>query len=328
MKTVKTQLVSIRGAIHLIAGALLIASSVSAFAQYPDRPVKVIQPFAAGGSGDNIQRLFAQKLSERTGKPFVVENKTGAGGRIGFDAAAKSRGDGYTLLAADPTYTVLPALYTLPWDHANDLIPVTIYARAPFALVVSAQSRFKSLREMLEFARANPGKLNFGTPGAGSIGHVVFESMLREARVTMTPVHYRGGSEALAAVMGNSIDVMVTGAPTIMGHLKSGKIAVLALTSHERWPGAEGIPTVVEQGVKVASYVWFGLMAPKGTPQPVVDFLHQQVVAILQDPATKDALAAQGVQGSGMPPAELGRLLTEDTKLWGQVISAAKITAE
>ncbi len=325
----KNGLVKTGGAVRLVASVLLAVSSACAFADYPDRPVKVIVPFAAGGSGDNIQRLFAQKISERVGKPFIVENRTGAGGRVGYDAAAKSRGDGYTLVGADPTYAYMPALYgKLPWDHANDLIPVTMYARAPFAIVTGSQSRFKTLRELIDHARANPGKLTFGTPGAGTVGHVVFETMLREANVTMTHVPYRGGSEALAAVMGNSIDVMVTGGPTVMGQLKNGKILVLAMTSQERWPGAEAIPTVVEQGVKLVSYLWYGLMAPKGTPQPVVDFLYQQVAAILQDPATKESLVTQGVQGAVVSPAELGRILQDDAKVWGQIVKDAKISAE
>jgi tripartite-type tricarboxylate transporter receptor subunit TctC len=188
--------------------------SATALAQYPERPVRVINPFAAGGSGDNIQRLFAQKIAERTGKSFIVENRTGAGGRVGYEAVAKSPGDGYTLVAADPTYAVMPALFgNLPWDHARDLVPVTMYARAPFAIVTSTQSRFKTLRDVIDFARANPGKVNFGTPGAGTIGHVLFETMLREVKVTMTHVPYRGGADALAAVLSNTIDVMVTGGP-------------------------------------------------------------------------------------------------------------------
>jgi tripartite-type tricarboxylate transporter receptor subunit TctC len=320
---------SIRSAVRFIAGLLLLAGGACAFAQYPERPVKIVFPFAAGGSGDNIHRLFAQKLSERTGKPFVVENKTGAGGRIAYDAVAKSRPDGYTLVGVDPGYAVLRALYgKLSWDHANDLVPVTMYARTPFAIVVSPQSRFKTMRELLEYAQANPGKLTFGTPGTGSIGHVVFETMLREAKVTMTHVPYRGGSEALAAVMGNSIDLMVTGAPTITGHMKSGRVTVLAVTSQERWAAGETVPTLVEQGVNVVSYLWVGLMAPKGTPQPVIDYLHRQVVAILQDPAMKDALQAQGVQGAGLPAVEVGRQLREDGKVWEDVVRAAKISTD
>jgi len=312
-----------------IAGLALALCSFAALAQYPDKPVKIINPFAAGGSGDTMQRLFAQKLTERTGKPFVVENKTGAGGRIAYDFVAKSRGDGYTLVAADPGYGVLPALYgKLAWDPAGDLIPVTMYARTPFALVVSPQSRFKTFKELLDHARANPGTMTFGTPGAGSIGHVVLETVLREANVSMTHVPYKGGSEALAAVMSNAIDLMVTGAPTVTGHVKSGKIVLLATTGQTRWSAAENVPTLLEQGVNTSSYLWFGLMAPKGTPAAVVDTLHQNVVAVPQDPAMKEALAAQGAQGVGMPPAELGNRMRDDARLWAQVVRAAKINAD
>ena len=319
----------IQAAACLVAAALLVATTTTASAEYPERPVKIINPFAVGGSGDTMQRLFAQKLSERTGKQFIVEPKTGAGGRIAYDFVAKSRADGYTLVGADPGYAVLGALYAkLPWDHANDLVPVTMYARAPFAILVSPQSRFKTLGQLLDYARANPGKITYGSPGTGTIGHFVMELVQREANVTLTHVPYKGGSEALVALMGNTIDLMVTGAPTVTGQVKSGAVVLLALTSQNRWPGADGVPTLVEQGVNVATYLWFGLMAPKGTPQSVVDYLHQQVVGALEDPRTKEALQAQGVQGVGTSPAEMGRLLREDSKAWTQVVQTAKISTE
>ncbi|VTU45380.1 Argininosuccinate lyase (plasmid) [Variovorax sp. SRS16] len=310
-------------------GALLLATSSAVLAQYPERPVKIVNPFAVGGSVDTLQRLFAQKLSERTGQRFIVENKTGAGGRIGYDYVAKSRGDGYTLVAGDPGYAVLGALYPkLPWDHANDLVPVTTFARAPFAIVTNPQSRFKTLPALLAYARANPGKVTYGSPGTGTLGHFVMEAIQREAKVTLTHVPYKGGSDALAAVMGNNVDIVVTGIPTIVGQMKNGLIVVLATTSENRWPGAERVPTMVEQGVNVATYFWYGLMAPKGTPGPTVDFLYQQVVNILKDPATKEALDAQGVEGSAMKPAELANLVREETKRWTEVVRSGKISVE
>lgn len=299
-----------------------------AAAQYPDRPVKIIVPFAAGGSGDVIQRLFAQRLSDRTGKPFVVENRTGAGGRIGYTAVAKSTGDGYTLVSSDPGYGVLSALYSpLPWDPETDLVPVTIYAQTPFAIVTGAQSKFSSFKEVLEYAKANPGKLTFGTSGAGSIGHVVIEKILKDAKVSMIHVPYRGGGEALTAVMGGSIDLTVTGAPTVVGSIKSGKIKMLATTGQSRWPNPDGSPTLVEQGVNTVTYLWYGLMAPKGTPTTVLDTLHQHAVAMLQEPEIKDALVAQGVQGVGMSPADMDKLMRQEAKQWKQVVQDAKISA-
>lgn len=313
----------------LSALALLAATLASAAAEYPDRPVKIINPFSVGGSGDIMQRLFAQKLSERTGKTFLVENKTGASGRIGYDAVAKSTGDGYTLVASDATYTILPGLYgKLPWDPAADLIPITMYARAPFVLVVQPQSRFKSLKDLLQFAKSNPGKVNFGSAGAGSINHLVMEMVAREAGVTITHIPYKGMGDALNGLLGGSIDVMATGMPTVIGHIKSGKVLPLGHTGQKRWYATPDVPTVAEQGVDVVTYTWFGLMAPKGTPKPVVDYLHQNVVKLLEDPAMKPVLETQGVEGSGMSPTEFGRMLREDTRRWADIVRTGKITAE
>lgn len=314
---------------NLIASFALVGAAFSAFADYPDRPVKVINPFAVGGAGDIIQRLFAQKLTERTGKTFLVENKTGAGGRIGYDAVAKSRNDGYTLVASDTGYSVLAALFgKLPWDHENDLVPVTVYARTPFSLVTNVQSRFRTLPELLEYARANPGKVNYGTAGTGSIPHVAMETIQREAGVKMQHVPFRSGGEALAALLGNSIDLLITGVPTAVGAVKNGQINVLAVTSRERWPALDRVPTLMEQGVKFNTYLWFGLMAPKGTPKPVIDYLHQQVVNAIADPRVKENLAAQGVVGWGAAPTEMARLIQDETKLWTQTVREQKITPE
>jgi len=318
-----------RTAAGLAAGLVLLAGSSQALAQYPDRPVRIINPYGPGGSGDNIQRLFAQKLAERTGKTFIVELKTGASGRISYEYVAKSRPDGYTLVATDPGYSILPAVFAkLPWDHATDLVPVTMYARTPHAVVVHAQSRFKSLADALQYARANPGKVTFGHSGAGTTGFVLMQQMMRDAKVNLTHVPFKSGAEVLGALMSNSVDLMVTGAPTIMGPMKGGTVRVLAMTSEQRWPGAENVPTMVEQGVNVVNYLWFGLMAPKGTPQSVVDYLHGHVTAVLENPAMKEALLAQAAQGVGMAPGELARLMQEDARSWGQILKATNITAE
>jgi tripartite-type tricarboxylate transporter receptor subunit TctC len=318
-----------RAAASLAAGLVLLAGGSVALAEYPDRPVRIINPYGPGGSGDNIQRLFAQKLSERTGKTFVVELKPGASGRISYEYVAKSPPDGYTLVAADPGYSILPAVFSkLTWDHANDLVPVTMYARTPQALVVLPQSRFKSMADLVDYARANPGKVTFGHSGAATTGFVLMQQFMRDAKVSLTHVPYKSGAEALTALMSNSVDLMVTGAPTIMPFMNGGKARVLAMTSERRWPGAESVPTMVEQGVNVVSYLWFGLMAPKGTPQSVVDYLHPHVVAVLEEPSVKEALQAQAAQAVGMPAAELRRVMQEDAKSWSQVLKAANITAE
>jgi tripartite-type tricarboxylate transporter receptor subunit TctC len=318
-----------RAAFAAAAALALLSAVAPARAEYPERPVRIVNPYGPGGSGDTIQRLFAQKLSERTGRTFFVELKTGAAGRIAYETVAKSPADGYTLVASDPGYSILPAMFSkLTWDHGGDLVPVTILARTPHAVAAHPQSRFKSLDDVVQYARSNPGKVTFGHSGAGTTGFVLMQQFMREAKINLTHVPYKSGGEALGAVMSNSVDLMVTGLPTLIGQIKGGSMRVLAVTSEQRWPGAESVPTMVEQGANVVLYLWFGLMAPKGTPPSVVSYLHGNVQALLQDPQVKEALLAQAAVGVGTPPDEMGRLMQEDVKAWGQVLRAANITAE
>lgn len=310
--------------------ALCAAAGVaSAQGQYPTKPVKIIVPFAVGGTGDIVARIVAQKLTERTGKTFVVDNKTGAGGRIGYEAAAKSPGDGYTLAATDATYTMLPALYgNLNWDQANDLIPVTISAQAPFVVVTNPAAQVKSLKELLDQAKADPGKINYGSAGVGSVNHVVTEMFVREARVTLTHVPYKGMGDALNGLLGGSLQLMITALPTAIGHIKGGKLVPLAVTSAKRSAAAPNVPTVSESGVPFVAANWFGLTAPKGTPKAVIDYLQQEVAKVLELPEVKEQLAAQGAEPSGISTEEFGRVLRDDTKRWGEVIRGARIKAE
>ncbi len=320
---------TVRAAGAFAAVLALLGASTQALAEYPDRPVKIINPYGPGGSGDNIQRLFASKLAERTGKTFIVELKTGASGRITYDYVAKSPADGYTLAASDPGYSILPAVFSkLPWDHTNDLVPVTIYARTSHALVAHPQGRFKTLNEMIDYARANPGKVTFGHSGAGTTGFVLMQQLMREAKVNLTHVPFKSGAEALGGMLSNSIDLFVTGTPTIMGQMKGGTVRVLAVTSEQRWPGAENVPTMKEQGFDVVNYLWFGLMAPKGTPPAVIDYLYKNVAALMDDPKVKEGLQAQAAQPIGMPPAEVARLMRDDARSWAQLLKAANVTPE
>lgn len=315
---------------QFLALIALSVTALSASAQYPDRPVKIINPFSVGGSGDAMQRLFSSKLAERTGKAFIVENKVGATGRIGYDFVAKSAPDGYTLVAGDATYTILPGLYgsKLTWDPANDLVPVTVYARTPFLLVVAPNSRFKTFKDLIQYAKVNPEKVAFGSAGSGSINHLVMEVVSREAKVNLTHIPYKGMGEALNGLLSGSVDVIATGVPTAIAQIKGGKVLPLVLTAEKRWPATPDVPTLQELGVNYATYSWFGMMAPKGTPKTVIDYLQQNVVKVLEDPATKPALEVQGVEGVGMSPTDFARMLRDDTKQWTETIRAAKVTVD
>lgn len=313
------------------AATLMFAVFAStATAQYPAKPVRIIVPFAAGGTGDIVARVVAQKISSGTGKAFVVENRTGAAGRIGYEAGAKSAGDGYTLVATDATYTMMPALYgSLPWDHANDLIAVTISAQAPFAIIVNPNVKAKSLPELLALAKASPGKLNYGSAGTGSVNHVVTELFKRAARVELTHVPYKGMGDAMTGLLTGSVEMMITAMPTVISHVKSGKALALAVTSAKRSAALPNIPAASEAGVPgfVASN-WFGLTAPKGTPKEAIDWLHQEVVKAISAADVKERFATLGAEPSGISPEEFGKVMRDDVQRWGEIIRAAKIKAE
>lgn len=304
--------------------------ATSASAQYPSKPIKVIVPFAAGGTGDIVARLVANKVSENTGKVIVVENKTGAGGRIGYDAAAKSPGDGYTFVATDGTYTMMPALYeNLPWDHANDLVPVTISAQAPFAVVAQPGARVQTLAELLKQAKAQPGSVKFGSAGAGSVNHIVTELFEREAGIDMLHVPYKGMGDAMTGLLSGTVDMVITAMPTAIGQVKGGRIVPLAVTSAKRSPALPDVPTVAEAGVPgFVTGNWFGLTAPKGTPKEAIDWMQREVAKAVHSPDIRDKLAAQGAEAVGITPDEHAKVMKDDAKRWGDLIRAAGIKAQ
>ena len=314
----------------LLFALLLVASALAVAAEYPSKPVKIIVPFAVGGTGDIVARTIALTMGKNTGAAFVVENRTGAGGRIGYEAGAKSAADGYTLVATDATYTMLPGLYgSLNWDQANDLVPVTISAQAPFVVIVGPDAKAKTLPELLAYAKVNPGKITYGSAGIGSVNHIVTELFKREAGIDITHVPYKGMGEAMTGLLSGTVDLIITALPTAIPHIKSGKAVPLAVTSAKRSSALPDVPTVVESGVpRYVAGNWFGLTAPKGTPKEAIDYIHREVVKALASPEVKERLAAQGAEGSGITPQEMGKMLVEDTKHWTQVIQSAGIKAE
>src|SRR6267378_3532191 len=301
---------SLRVAVLLLPAVL----ATTAAAQYPAKPVRILVPFAAGGVTDIVTRVVAQRMGAGSGGVFIVENKTGAGGRIAYEAGAKSAGDGYTLVAVDGAYPVLPAMYaSLPWDYASDLVPITISA----------------LAELLAQAKASPAKINYGSAGVGGANHVVTELFKRSAGIDLTHVPFRGMGDAMTGLMTGSVDVLITALPTAMSNLKGGRIVPLAVTSRERSKVLPGVPTASEAGVPgfVASN-WVGLTAPKGTPRNVIDWLHGEVVRALSAADVKERFDALGAEPSGINPEEFAQVLRDDARRWAEVIRAAGIKAE
>ena len=315
-----------RFAAMLAAGLFATAAA----AQYPTKPIRIVNPFAVGGGSDTVARIVAQRISEDSGKALIVENKTGAGGRIGYDAGAKSPADGYTLVLTDTTYTMMPALYaTLPWDHANDLIPVATLAQTPFVIMAAPNLKITSLAALIDYAKRNPGKVNFGSAGLGSVNQIVTELFMRETGVALTHVPYKGVGDAVIGMLTGSIELLIISVPGGAPHINNGKAVGLAVTSGHRSPALPNVSSAVEAGVpKLIAGNWFGLTAPKGTPAEVIEWVNRQVAGALTNPAVRERLLAQGAEPTISSPADFGRLMRSDTQRWSGVIKAANIKAE
>lgn len=293
---------------------------------WPSRPVRLVVPYAPGGTTDYAARQIAQKLTEQTGASFYVDNKAGASGTIGANFVAKAAPDGNTFLINDTTSAMLPHLFKkLPWEPA-DLVPVTTIVDAPLVLVVGASSPYKTVAALIEDARKNPGKLTFGSGGVGSSTHLGGELLKQNGKLELTHVPYKGAGEAMLGVVSGQVDVLVTAAPTAIPQVKGGKVRALLVTSPQRLAALPEAPTSAESGLKdFTATNWFGLAAPKGTPQPIIDKLQAEVKKALASPDLVKRFAEQGASPGGQSTADFGRFVQSQTQSWGQVIKAAGV---
>jgi tripartite-type tricarboxylate transporter receptor subunit TctC len=315
-------------AMKCAAVVLTVGFSTLSAADYPEKPGRLISPFAPGGIADIFARTVAQRIAEQTGKVFVVENRTGAGGRIGYEAGAKAAPDGYTFVITDVTYTMMPALYgSLPWNHA-DLVPVTLVAQMPFVIVVNANAKMTSLSELIAQAKANPNKINYGSAGIGSVNHVVTELFRRSGGVELTHVPYRGMGDAMTGLLTGTVNVLVTAMPTAMNNIKAGKVAALGVTAPRRAGAIPNVPTSAEAGVPLVASNWIGLTTPKGSPREAIDWMQKQVSTAVSTPEVRERIAAQGAEAQAMTTEEFAKLMQDEGRRWGEVIRSAKIKAE
>ena len=314
---------------RLLLALAFSSLSVAAPAQTASRPLRILVPFSAGGASDTYARIAALKITEQTGKPFVVENRTGAGGRICWETAARSTPDGTTAALIDATYTMLPGLYEkLPWDVAGDLVPAAMIVQTPFVIAVGAGSKLDSLAALIAEARARPGMLNFGSSGIGGVNHVVSELFKVNARVNLTHIPYKGMSDASVALQAGQIDLMIAASPTALGPIKGGKARGLAVSTAQRSAAFPGVPTALEQGVDYVVTNWFGFAFPRGTPKEAINALRDDVVRALAAPDVREKLAAQGAEPSSFTPEEFARFLKEDTRRWTELIRASGVRVE
>ena len=328
---------------RLIRRRLLITAAAVAFAPlpalaqsaWPNKPVRIVVPFAPAGTTDILARALAPELSRAFGQPFIIENKPGAGGNVGADLVAKS-GDGHTLLMGTVgTHAINPALYArMPYDHVKDFVPVTLVAGVPNVLVMNPAKAealgIKSVPDLIRVAKASPGKLNMASSGNGTSIHLAGELFKSMTGTYLVHFPYRGSGPALLDLMGGNMDLMFDNLPSAMPHIKAGKIKALAVTSAERSAALPELPTVAEagplKGFEASS--WFGLLAPAGTPAEVVNRLQQETAKALATPALKERLQAQGAVPSGMSPADFTKFIAAETKKWAAVVKASGATVD
>jgi tripartite-type tricarboxylate transporter receptor subunit TctC len=307
---------------------LALCTAVPAFSQpYPSKPVRFIVTFAAGGGTDLIARTVAPKVSEGLGQPVVVENRAGANGAIGADAVAKSAPDGYTVcVCAAGTLAVAPHLTKLPFDPLKDLTPVAQLANSPFVVTVNPGVKAESLRELIALAKAQPGKINFGSSGNGGSPHLSTELLKIMAGIDMVHVAYKGLGPGITDLLGGQIQLMLADVNLVVPHIKSGKLRALAVTGANRSPALPDVPTVAEAGVPgYVAGTWYAVLAPAGTPSPIVSRLSEEIRKALAMPEVRSALIAQGVEPAGSTPAQLASFLHDEHAKWGKVIREAKI---
>lgn len=313
----------------LLAATLLPLPAV-AQATWPTQPVKIVVPYATGGTVDFSARLIAQRLSEALGKSFVVENKPGATGTIGTQQVANAAPDGHTLLANDTSYAMLPALFTkLPWDHANGFAPVTTLLVTPVVAAVPAASPYRTMRELVDAARANPRKINFGSGGVGSSTHLNAEYFRKLAGVELTHVPYKGAGDAMRGILTAEIDLLLAASPTVISQVKGGKVRALAVSGTARASAFPDVPTLGESGV--AGYEitnWFGLAAPRGTPRDMVMQIHSAVTKALADPGVRERIASQGAEPGGIAPEAFANFIADETRRWSELAKAAGVKPE
>ena len=315
----------------LISLSLLAAAAAATAQNYPVKSVRMVVPFAAGaGSNDIMARLIAQKLTDSLRHQFVVDNRPGASGIIGTDIVAKAPADGYTILMMSLTVTVNPSLFSkLPYDTAKDLTPVTMVASAPLMLVVHPSVPAKSVQEFIAYAKANPGKLNFGSGGPGTTPHLAGEMLKTMAGVQMTHVPYKGGAPALADLVGGQIQLMCENIPGTLPFARSGKLRALAVTDLKRSPLLPELPTLDESGLKGYQIVgWNGLFVPAGTPQAIVTKLHQETGRALALPDVKERLAIMGADGVGDTPQHFAAFIKAEIPKWAKVVKEAGLKIE
>jgi tripartite-type tricarboxylate transporter receptor subunit TctC len=309
--------------------AVLLAA-VPAWAEYPERPVRVLEPFPPGGAVDIVTRLIAAHLAEDLGRPFLVESKPGAGGIIATDAVAKAPHDGYTLLVTTPNHTINAALNPkLPYDTEKDLLPVAVIAEVPELLVSHSGAPFATFSEFVDYARRHPGELNYASAGVGTLPHVSMELLLKRLDLKVTHIPYKGAAPAMADLLGGQVQLKMDTFATSAPHIAAGKLRALAIASRTRSVLAPDLPTVAELDVPgYEGILWVGVMAPAGTPASVIAKLAAACDRAVRAPELVERFRRDGIDPGGGTPASFGERIGREIAQWRELIQSVKINAE
>ena len=315
--------------LFIVAAALLAAPSIAQAQAWPSRPITVIMPFAAGSGTDLLARALAQDLGERLGQQFVVDNRAGAGGNTGAAVVANAAPDGYTILFGTPGPLANNKLMykNLSFDPERAFTPVVLIAKSPLIIAAKASLPVKDIKELTAYAKANPGKLNVGVPGNGTLGHITSVLVQKELGISMTDVPYRGSALVVNDLLGGQVDLAMDFMPTYVPHVREGKIRGLAVTTSQRSSDLPDVPTVQEAGFRgFEATAWYALAAPAGTPNEIIDKLNAATNDFLKSPKGQDALARLSMQAVGGSPADLKAFIASELQKWGPVVKEANIS--
>jgi tripartite-type tricarboxylate transporter receptor subunit TctC len=319
----------IGGAMHPSPSAAQ-SQSTSSGQRYPTKPIRLIVPYAPGGSSDIIARLYGQRLSETMGQTFVVDNRPGAGGVIGTSLLAKASADGYTLILQDMPHTINPAVYgEVPYDPLRDFSPITLVARAPQWLFVHPALAAKTVRELVALAKSQPDALRIGSAGNGSGTHLMAELLMRGAGIRMTHVPYKGAGPAVTATVGGEMNAVFTSMPAAIAFVQSGRLRPVGVTTASRQASYPDVPTFQESGVpNMVLHHWFGFLAPAGQPRSVLERLRSEIVAASAQPAVVERYKALILEPATSSPEDFRKLIASDLARWGKVVRDAGIKAQ
>ena len=321
---------TIRLATAVFAVALLYSAGAGAQA-WPSKPIRLMVPFPPGGSTDIVARIVAQKLSEKLGQSIVIENRGGAGGTIGTAVVAKAAADGYTLgVASTSTHVVAPGVYAkLDYDPVKDFSPVGLMAVSPYLLVVTPSVPAKTLHELVALAKKQPGKLNYASAGVGSTTHLAMEMLKYASGTFMLHIPYNGNGPAGTALIAGQVEVLFGSLPALLPHAKSGRARALAVGTPKRSPSLPDVPTVAESGYPgFDASLWLAIMAPAGTPQPIIERLNREIVAVVGAADTREAFDKAGTEPLTGTPADLAAMIRDGVPKYAQIIKTAGVKAE